>query len=113
MLPVIDLKRKNYKISQVINDNWIPVYTQTTLGFKNVANLGGKYDKLEIKPILMSAGHEIKLLRRTILTSHGGMAADSVVENFTMDLLEDWNCSADGAISMVFDTTSTNTDVLD
>ena len=60
-------------------------------------------------PVLISAGQETKLLGVPSFTPCAGVAVGSVIGDFTMDLLDDWNCSADGAVSMVFDTTSTNT----
>ena len=72
-------------------------------------DLKDKYSKLEIMPVLISAGQETKLLGVPSFTPFAGVAVGSVIGDFTMDLLDDWYCSADGAVSMVFDTTSTNT----
>ena len=66
-------------------------------------------NKLKVMPVLMSAASETKLLGIPLFTLHSGITVSNVVAGFAIYLLEDWNYSADEAISMAFDTTSANT----
>ena len=74
-----------------------------------MADLEYKCNMLEITPVLISAGSETKLLGIASFAPRGGVAVGSVAADFTIDLLGDWNCSADDAISMMFGTISRNT----
>ena len=76
---------------------------------KLVPQFQNKYEKVDILPVLVSSGLNTKLLGVPSFTSDVEQSFESIIGDFTYQLLSDWKCSVDGAVSMVFDTTSTNT----
>ena len=76
---------------------------------KLVPQFQNKYQKVEILLVLVSSGLNTKLLWVPSFTSDVKQFFGSIIGDFSSQLLSGWKCSVDGSVSMVFDTTSTNT----
>lgn len=104
-------KRKmNYQMAEIIKENWTPpLIYNIHWDSKLVPEFTDKYKRLDIMPVLVSCGSETKLLGVPSFSPEDERSIGSIIGDVTHNLLCEWNCSVDGAASMVFDTTSTNT----
>ena len=105
-------KRKiNETIAHDIQDTWEPENNQPYnlhWDSKLIPSLSNKYQQMEVMPILVSSGKDTKLLRVPNLPIADNERAGNIIGNATYDLIDKWNCS-DNIVSMVFDTTASNT----
>ena len=103
-------RKQNYSMSEIIKESWTPpMIYNIHWDSKLVPQFQDKYNKIEIMPLLVSNGSNTKLLEVPSFCPGAEQSVGSIIGDFTYNLLLEWNCTIDGATSMVFDTTSTNT----
>ena len=103
-------RKQNYSMSEIIKESWTPpMIYNIHWDSKLVPQFQDKYNKIEIMPVLVSNGSNTKLLGVPSFCPGAEQSVGSIIGDFTYNLLIEWNYTIDGATSMVFDTTSTNT----
>ena len=73
-----------------------------------IPSLSNKYEHCEVMPVVLSSGEEIKLLSVPNFQLGDEERAGKIIGRLTYDLINDWK-SSNNVVSMVFDTTSSNT----